>query len=119
MDSGMFLPIQMAAVKALELDSTWYTDLNNIYKKRKEIVIKIANTLECTFEKNQQGLFLWAKINTNKYKDGFTLSDEILYSKNVFITPGGIFGTQGKEYIRISLCQPEVILEEALLKLKN
>ncbi len=119
MDSGMFLPVQIAAAKALELDEKWYQELNDIYQKRKNIVLQIVNALACTFDIQQQGLFIWAKINTEKYKDGYALSDEILYNKNVFITPGGIFGSNGNDYIRISLCQPEEILTMALNKIRE
>jgi LL-diaminopimelate aminotransferase len=119
MDSGMFLPIQMAAAKALELEEEWYKSLNSIYEKRKKIILQIVEYLNCTYDITQQGLFIWAKIDTTKYKDGYALSDEILYNKNVFITPGGIFGTNGNDYIRISLCQNEDVLEEAFLRIKK
>jgi LL-diaminopimelate aminotransferase len=119
MDSGMFLPVQMAAAKALELDRNWYNDLNSIYEKRKNIVLQIVAHLNCSYDVTQQGLFIWAKIDTTKYKDGYSLSDEILYNKNVFITPGGIFGTNGNDYIRVSLCQSEEILKEAFLRIKK
>jgi LL-diaminopimelate aminotransferase len=113
MDSGMFLPVQMAAVKALQLGEDWYNNLNAIYTKRKKIAEAILQKTGCDFSTQQQGLFIWAKVS-NQYKDGYALSDEILYQKNVFLTPGGIFGTEGNQYVRISLCQKENILEEAL-----
>jgi LL-diaminopimelate aminotransferase len=113
MDSGMFLPVQMAAVKALELGVDWYNNLNTVYAKRKKIAETILQKIGCSFSGQQQGLFIWAKIN-EQYKDGYALSDEVLYQKNVFLTPGGIFGTEGNIYVRISLCQKENILEEAL-----
>jgi LL-diaminopimelate aminotransferase len=118
MDSGMFLPIQLAAIKALALDGDWYTTLNTIYTKRKQLVVQIFEMLECTYAHQQQGLFMWAKVNAN-YKDGYALSDTLLYNHNVFITPGGIFGTAGNNYIRISLCQPEQVLVAALARIKS
>lgn len=116
MDSGMFLPVQLAATTALQLDESWYIELNRIYKKRKETVLRIVDKLKCTYTVKQQGLFVWAKINKG-FRDGYALSDKILYENNVFITPGGVFGTAGNNYIRISLCQPEHILEEAFLRI--
>ncbi len=119
MDSGMFLPAQMAAAKALQLDSYWYNAINETYAQRKTIALQIADALQCNYDNNQQGLFVWAKIKDTK-KDGYTLSDDILYNKKVFITPGGIFGSNGNNYIRISLCQPASILQTALNRiLKN
>ncbi len=114
MDSGMFLPLQMAATKALNLDHYWYKQLNTTYNQRKQIVFDMLTQMGCTFQPNQQGLFVWAKIDSKKYASGYELSDDVLYNKNIFITPGGIFGSNGNAYIRISLCQPESILKEAL-----
>lgn len=113
MDSGMFLPVQLAAVKALELGKEWYDDLNNMYKQRRELVYKILKILDCTYDPKQSGLFIWAKISPD-YEDGYELSDEILYNKNVFITPGGIFGSNGNNFVRISLCQKVEVLKKAL-----
>lgn len=112
MDSGMFLPVQLAAAKALALEKDWYEALNNTYKERREFVYEILTALNCTFDRSQAGLFVWAKIPAT-YKDGYALSDEILYKKNVFITPGGIFGSNGNNYVRLSLCQKKELLQNA------
>jgi aspartate/methionine/tyrosine aminotransferase len=117
MDSGMFLPVQLAAAKALSLGKEWYADLNKIYKERREIVYRILDTLKCQYDKEQVGMFVWANIPSS-YKDGYALSDEILYNKNVFLTPGGIFGSNGNNYIRISLCAKKEVFEEALERMK-
>jgi LL-diaminopimelate aminotransferase len=113
MDSGMFLPVQLAAAKALSLGQDWYDGLNNIYKERRHEVFKLLELLGCTFSKEQVGMFVWAQIPA-RYKSGYELSDEVLYNKNVFITPGGIFGSAGEKYIRISLCSPVDKLQEAI-----
>ncbi len=118
MDSGMFLPLQLAAAKALELDQDWYDSVNAVYKKRREKVFDLLDLLNCTYDKNQAGLFVWASIPGN-YKDGFELSDEVLEGSNVFITPGGIFGTAGNQYVRVSLCTNEEKLDEAISRIKN
>jgi aspartate/methionine/tyrosine aminotransferase len=103
MDSGMFLPIQLAAAKALGLDKTWYESINAIYKERRTKVFELLDQLNCVYSKSQVGMFIWAKIPA-KYKDCYELSDEVLYNSNVFITPGGIFGSEGNGFIRVSLC---------------
>jgi aspartate/methionine/tyrosine aminotransferase len=118
MDSGMFLPLQLAAAKALELDQSWYDSVNEVYRKRREKVFELLNLLNCSFDKNQAGLFVWAEI-PSVYKDGYELSDKVLNDSNVFITPGGIFGDAGNEYIRVSLCATEEKLEEAIGRIKN
>jgi LL-diaminopimelate aminotransferase len=118
MDSGMFLPLQMAAVKALQNDKTWFEALNKTYKKRQKKVFEMMQLLDCQYDKNQSGMFVWAKIPTN-YKTGFELTDEILEKTGVFITPGGIFGTAGNEYIRTSLCAEVSVFEEAILRIRK
>lgn len=118
MDSGMFQPVQMAAVKALELGKEWYEKLNAIYTGRREKVFALLQLLGCTFSKDQVGLFVWAKIPAG-YTDGFALSDEVLQKAHVFITPGGIFGSNGNGYIRVSLCKDEKVFEEAIQRIKN
>lgn len=117
MDSGMFLPLQLAAAQALRLPQSWYDELNSIYAERRKKVYQILDFLKCSYDQNQAGLFAWAKV-PDEYKDGFALSDYLLYEKNIFATPGGIFGTMGNEYIRLSLCQKEHKIEEALYRLK-
>jgi aspartate/methionine/tyrosine aminotransferase len=116
MDSGMFLPVQLAAAQALSLGKDWYEDLNKIYRKRREEVFGLLELLGCTFSKSQAGMFVWAKIPA-AYKNGFELSDEVLYKKAVFITPGGIFGSAGETYIRISLCSPVEKFQEAVKRI--
>lgn len=118
MDSGMFLPMQLAAAAALRLDTSWYTELNTIYAQRREKVFQIMDMLGCTYDREQVGLFVWAKT-PNTYADGYALSDDILHRAHVFITPGGIFGSAGDQYIRISLCAKEEVLEEAIHRIKE
>lgn len=118
MDSGMFLPVQLAAAKALTLGEDWYNELNEVYAERRKLVFEIMNSLKCSFDKRQVGLFVWGKI-AEGYKDGFKLCDEVLYNKNVFVTPGGIFGSNGDNYIRISLCAKKEVLQQALERLQS
>ena len=117
MDSGMFLPIQLAAAKALLLGKEWYDDVNAVYKLRREKVFQLLYLLGCEYSKDQAGMFVWASI-PSKYKDCYELSDEVLYNSNVFITPGGIFGTAGEKYVRVSLCAKEEKIEEAIKRIR-
>jgi LL-diaminopimelate aminotransferase len=118
MDSGMFLPMQLAAAKALELDRDWYDSVNAIYKKRRKKVFELLHLLNCSFDEGQAGMFVWASIPKN-YKDGYELSDRVLHDSNVFITPGGIFGSAGDKYIRVSLCTNEEKISDAITRIKN
>jgi aspartate/methionine/tyrosine aminotransferase len=118
MDSGMFLPIQLAAAKALSLAKDWYEQVNAVYRKRREKVFRLLDALNCTYSKEQAGLFVWAKIH-ERFKDGYDCSDHVLHKFYVFITPGGIFGSAGERYVRVSLCTTEEKIEEAITRIKN
>lgn len=118
MDSGMFLPAQLAAAKALSLPAEWYKEQNVVYEKRKVAAKKILGLLNCKVSNKQVGLFLWAEVGKD-FEDGFKLSDHILYNANVFITPGGIFGSAGNKYVRISLCSSEATLQQAFKNIET
>jgi aspartate/methionine/tyrosine aminotransferase len=109
MDSGIFKPMQLAAVKALNCSDNWYNTINKEYKMRKEIVLQILDLLECTYDKKQGGMFVWAKT-PQLNMDAYEYSDYILNKIKVFITPGSIFGSNGDQYIRISLCNSQKTL---------
>jgi len=118
MDSGMFLPVQMAAARALSLDGSWYEQVNTVYKKRRDRVFQLLDVLKCNYSKKQAGLFVWAKVN-ERFKDCYDCSDFVLHNSYVFITPGGIFGNAGEKYIRVSLCATEEKIDEAIKRVKN
>ncbi len=118
MDSGMFLPVQLAAAKALNLSPDWYENLNQTYGERQVKVFQIMDLLDCKYDKSQTGMFVWAKVSDNA-KDGFELSEKLLEEANIFITPGGIFGSNGDQYIRISLCNNLSVFEEAINRIKK
>ncbi len=115
-DSGMFKPMMLAATEALKLRDDWFDQLNEEYKKRRILVWQLLDKIGCTYSPNQQGLFIWAKI-PEKYKTSTNLVDELLYEKNVFITPGSIFGEKGDSFVRVSLCNKQTILEEAISRI--
>ncbi len=118
MDSGMFRPLQLAAVKALQSPPEWYGQINAVYRGRRERVYALFDRLECTYRTGQAGLFIWAKI-PDRYANAYLLSDWLLREAHVFITPGGIFGQEGLPYLRISLCSDYALYDEALHRLEN
>lgn len=118
MDSGMFLPLQLAATQALALDKDWHDALNQKYAKRKEKALALLKAIGCTCKGNQQGLFLWAKVPA-AYQDGYAFSDHCLNEARVLLTPGGIFGENGRQYIRLSLCSSTATLAQAAERLNT
>jgi aspartate/methionine/tyrosine aminotransferase len=113
MDSGMFLPVQLAAARALSLPASWYHEVNALYRRRRTAVESLLDRLGCSYSKKQAGMFVWAKIPEG-VKDGYALSDLVLYQAGVFITPGGIFGSAGNGYVRVSLCASEDQIRESV-----
>lgn len=112
MDSGMFKPLQMAAAKALAEGDDWYEQLNDEYRKRQVLAGEIFDMLGVKYDKNSGGMFLWGKVD-NRWANGEKLADYILQEARVFITPGFIFGSNGDQYVRISLCAKQDVLCEA------
>ena len=117
MDSGMFLPVQHAAIEALRLGEDWYDSVNVKYKARQQKAFELLQLLDCAYDTNQTGMFVWAKI-PDYYNDCYELSDKILYGTNVFITPGGIFGSKGNRYVRVSLCADVAVFEQAIKQIE-
>ncbi len=117
MDSGMFRPMQLAAVEALAQGDEEYAQMNAVYAARRELARAILEAAGCRVRENQVGLFLWGEISGGV--SAKELSDKLLYEAKVFLTPGFIFGSNGERYMRISLCCNEQNLAEALARVKS
>jgi aspartate/methionine/tyrosine aminotransferase len=116
MDSGMFQPLQAAATRALSAPDEWYAHLNEVYRRRRDRAAEIMNALLCSFDPAQSGLFLWGKIPT-QFTDAVEMTEKLLHENHLFITPGSVFGDNGKRFIRISLCASEELLTAALARI--
>jgi len=126
MDSGMFKPLQLAAVQALSQGPEWFDELNAEYRRRKILAGEIFDMLGVQYDHDSSGMFLWGKICQHPGRSseqdtsiGELLSDKLLYEAGVFITPGFIFGKNGEDYIRISLCAKPEILKRAAEKIRH
>lgn len=113
MDSGMFYGIQKGAIAALKSGPAWFEQLDTIYSGRRELIFKLAEKLQCSYDKNAVGMFVWAKLPKGS-KSAEEFIDSVLYDKNIFIAPGTIFGSNGEGYIRFSLCVNEEKIKEAI-----
>ena len=116
MDSGMFYGVQKGAIEALNTSKDWFDNLNTTYKKRRDLVWKLASQLGCTYDKNTTGMFVWAKLPNDLDSEEFI--DNLLLEKHIFIAPGTIFGSNGKGYVRFSLCADENVINEAIVRTK-
>lgn len=117
MDSGMFYGVQQGAIAALNAPISWFTELNNTYKKRRELIEELATLMNTTFDPKSVGMFVWAKLNDPSI-EAEKFIDQILYEKDIFIAPGTIFGSQGEGYIRFSLCVNEDQIRTAINRMK-
>ncbi|PSL06372.1 pyridoxal phosphate-dependent aminotransferase [Cecembia rubra] len=111
-DSGMFLGLQRGAIAALELDESWFNALNSEYAQRRVLVWDLAEKLGLSFQKDTSGMFVWAKLNEGR--DSKIFVDDLLYKKNLFVTPGDIFGQNGAGWVRFSLCVSQEKIKEAI-----
>ncbi|MEM9984971.1 MAG: aminotransferase class I/II-fold pyridoxal phosphate-dependent enzyme [Bacteroidota bacterium] len=118
MDSGMFMPMQAAAAKALGNSYQWHAERNEVYAYRRQLAERMLKVLGCEFRSDQVGMFVWAKV-PNQIESGAWFSDWVLDQSSVFIAPGFIFGSQGERYVRISLCAPTAQMEQALERLNS
>ncbi|AWX45258.1 Putative aminotransferase AatC [Flagellimonas maritima] len=117
MDSGMFYGIQKGAITALESGGDWFEKLDEVYRKRRKLMFLLVDKLDATYDKDAAGMFIWAKLPEGS-KSSEAFIDELLYSKDIFIAPGTIFGSNGEGYIRFSLCVEEEKIKEAIERFK-
>ena len=118
-ESGTFRGIQLAAAEAYKNDDAWHREFNiETYARRRQWAEKIMDVLDCTYDKNQVGMFLWGKI-PDTIQNVEDLTERVLHEARVFITPGFIFGSNGERYIRISLCAKEEKIQEALRRIEK
>ncbi|WP_347922811.1 aminotransferase class I/II-fold pyridoxal phosphate-dependent enzyme [Pontimicrobium sp. SW4] len=114
MDSGMFYGIQKGAIEALRCSKLWYLSLNSVYEQRRLLVWELAEALNCTYDKNASGLFVWAKLPPYTKAEEFI--DVLLKNNHLFVAPGTIFGSKGEGYIRFSLCASTEDIQEAITR---
>src|SRR5690606_8579393 len=117
MDSGMFYPLQIGAIAALKVSSTWLMTQNEIYQHRKDKILSLAHALNCTPSKEQSGLFIWARVPEGETSE--SLVEKLLHQHSIFVAPGFIFGSQGEGYIRFSLCATADTIEKALNRVQS
>lgn len=117
-DSGTFRALQLAAAQAYDNTEQWHTNANiQTYANRRTMAQEIMDTLHCSYDKDQVGMFLWGRI-PESYNNVEDLTERVLHQARVFITPGFIFGSNGERYIRISLCAKDDKFREAVERIK-
>ncbi len=116
-DSGTFRGLQLAAAQAYDNTDEWHAEANyDTYLRRRKVAEQIMTALGCSFDPKQVGMFLWGRI-PDGMADAETLTEKVLHEARVFITPGFIFGENGRRYVRISLCADDERMQEALRRI--
>lgn len=118
LDSGMFLPVQHAAIAALDNPASWHQERNEVYRKRRELIYELLDVLNCRYSTEATGMFVWGRV-PDEVEDVEKFLDYILYEAHVFLTPGKIFGSNGERYVRVSVCATEEQIQKAIQNIKS
>lgn len=116
-DSGIFRPIQDAAVEALTGDQSWLVERNAIYQRRRDTVMDWLPAAGLEAKAPRAALYVWARVPAGQTSQDLSL--QVLEQTGVWITPGPTFGEAGEGYVRISLTLPEDRLREAGARIRS
>jgi LL-diaminopimelate aminotransferase len=115
-DSGVFRPIQEAATTALTGDQSWLVQRNDVYRRRRDLVLEALEEVGVQAEKPMAGLYIWARVPEGTTSEEFCAA--LLEGHGVSLGPGSFWGQQGLGYVRISLVQPLERIREAMRRLR-
>jgi LL-diaminopimelate aminotransferase len=119
-DSGIFRPIQYAAIEALHLPASWLQQRNAIYRRRRDLLANGCNAIGMSSRTSKAGLYIWASIPKSfLYTTSRDFTSWLFDKTGVLITPGTNFGDLGEGYVRISITAPEERLKTALERMKS
>jgi LL-diaminopimelate aminotransferase len=116
-DSGQFIPVQKAAIAALDLERAHIQNIRKIYDERRDVAKSILLQKNISFFDTEATFYLWCKTPKNYTTNEFC--EEMLTSSGIVVTPGNVFGKLGYDYFRIALTKDVLIIEEALKSLKK
>lgn len=116
-DSGIFEAIQYAGIEALENSRENIKKMNEIYQKRRDILVNGLQELGWNLRKNKASFYIWSKVPDGYSSEEF--STYIFEKTGVFFTPGNGYGDSGEGYVRIALTVNEDRIREALERLKK
>jgi len=117
MDSGMFYGLQKGSIVALKSDPHWLLSLNKTYSDRRQLVWQLADELGGHYHKDNASMFVWLKLPEGV--NSIEFSDKILKDYHIFTTPGDVFGSNGKGYLRLSLCLDSAQIKRAIERIQQ
>ncbi|MEJ6702950.1 MAG: alanine transaminase [Pseudomonadales bacterium] len=120
LDYGMFTPIQVAAIAALEGDQTCVTEIRDMYKRRRDVLCEGLNSAGWEVEKPKATMFVWAKIPPQFLHMGsLEFSKFLLKEAKVAVSPGIGFGQYGDDHVRFALIENEHRTRQAIRGVKQ
>jgi LL-diaminopimelate aminotransferase len=114
-DVGIFEPIQMAGVAALEGDQSGVDELRRIYQRRRDILVAGLNQAGLEFRVPRATFYLWVRVPAGH--TSATFADHLLEKAGIMVTPGHGFGKAGEGYVRFAFTSPAEALQEAARRL--
>ena len=119
-DYGLFTPIQVAAIKALDEGDKYVDEIRDMYQSRRDVLIEGLNKAGWKVESPKATMFIWAKIpSTHKHLGSLEFSKQLLSEAQVAVSPGIGFGTYGEGYVRFSLIENEHRSRQAIRNIKK
>lgn len=113
-DTGIFQPIQDAAVVALETDDEWLARRNEVYKERRQVVTTALDRIGLSYTPSSATLYVWVRLPEGTVSVDF--ASRLLEATGVSVSPGSAFGPHGEGYARITLGHPAERLAEAMVR---
>jgi alanine-synthesizing transaminase len=115
LDYGMFTPIQVAAIAALEGSQDCVAEIRDMYRRRRNALCDGLNTLGWPVERPRGTMFVWAPIpEPYRSLSSLNFSKKLLVDAKVAVSPGIGFGQYGDGYVRFSLIENEHRTRQAI-----
>jgi LL-diaminopimelate aminotransferase len=115
-DSGIFRPLQEAAVRALAADPEWLAARNATYAERIDVIVETLNSVGMQNTRPCAALYVWTRVPEGWTSEGF--AQELLEQTGVVVAPGPFFGAAGEGYVRLSITAPTERVREAMARLR-
>ncbi|MFQ5658885.1 MAG: alanine transaminase [Gammaproteobacteria bacterium] len=115
LDYGMFTPIQVAAITALEGEQRCVLEIRDRYRKRRDVLCDGLNSLGWEIEKPKATMFVWAPIPEQyRHLGSLEFAKKLLLEARVAVSPGIGFGEYGDNYVRFALIENEHRTRQAI-----
>ncbi len=120
LDYGVFQPIQIAGIIALEGDQSVVADINEVYRKRRDVLVNGLNKAGWSVPKPKGTMFVWAPIpDAFRPMGSLEFAKLLIQEAKVAVSPGIGFGEYGEGFVRFALVENEQRIRQALRGLRQ